>query len=150
MVLFIGNSEVRTPKKIDRSDMDLELDIDTEIHSAYEAVEVLFPKKKVDLPGLIFFSRLLTKNSIYVPLAEPQSVEEVAKFCRNIFSLALNAYHVSNKKKDYIGNFAVQLAKKKITYSRSQRISFRELLVKVYNVAYDHRADILSVVPLIK
>jgi hypothetical protein len=152
MVLFIGSSEIRSPRRIEKSDLELNLDLDTTVHPAYIAVEALFSGKKVDVPGLVFFNHLLQPtNSIYVPLSEPRSLKEVTVLCRKIFSIATNAFNASNKtRQDYIERFAVQLEKKRVRYYRSQKTSFREWLIKICNTIYDHRGDIISVVPLLK
>jgi hypothetical protein len=152
LVLFIANTEFRSPKKIEKSDLNFGLELETSIHPAYEAVEVLFPTKKVDLPGLIFFDRFVdATNSIYVPLAGTQSVDNVATLCRTIFSLAQNSYNDANKKgKDFSNNFSVQLEMKRIRYERTQKISFREWLIKIGSKVYDHRGDIISVLSSLK
>lgn len=148
MVLFIGNSELRSPKQIEKSDMNFGIQLDTSIHPAYEAVEVLFSTKKVDLPGLVFFDRFVdATNSIYIPLDGMQSADNVASLCRTIFSTAQNSYNdVNRSQRDFPNAFSVQLEKKRIRYERTQETSFREWLIKIYNKAYDHRADIISVV----
>lgn len=148
MVLFIATSEMRTPKQVEKSDWDFGIELETSIHPAYEAVEILFPGKKVNLPGLVFFDRLSEpKNSVYLPLSEVESVSNLASLCRTIFTIANNSFNTSiDKRQDFAELFSVQLEKKRIRYERSQKTAFREWLVKIYNKVYDHRADIISVV----
>jgi hypothetical protein len=148
LVLFIANSETRMPTIIKKADLDFGIQIESSIHPAYEAVETLFPGKKMDLPGLIFFDRFVdAKNSVYISFLGEDSVAKVASLCRSIFSIAQNSYNMSrNQEHDFFNDFCVQLAKKRISYDRTQETSFREWLVKIYNKAADHKSDILTVV----
>jgi hypothetical protein len=64
MVLFIAAREMRTPQRIQINDLGIQLD--NVIHPAYEAVNLLFPGKKVQIPGIVFFDNFVNQRNRYI------------------------------------------------------------------------------------
>lgn len=144
LVLFVVNSLMSSPSPIIKEKLDF-IEIDEEIHPAYDAIKYLFPSSNVSLPGIVFFDSFSEpKDTIYVPLTEAVTVEDVSTSCRKIFSIARNSFNF-NSMENFGDNFAYNLKIKNCTYERSQRISSREWLLGLYKSIYKHRADIVSV-----
>jgi hypothetical protein len=150
MVLFIAAREMRNPQHIQID--DLKIEIDRNIHPAYEAVSTLFPRKQVALPGIVFFDDFIRpKESVYVQIKKADSLESAAAICRNIFMVAQTSYQASKEKHhEFSDEFAIRLGKSHINYQRSGKTTFGEWLIKVYNIIYENKSDIIAAVGLLK
>jgi hypothetical protein len=153
LVLFFSKKEFFLPRKIDTQDLEIGITISRFIHPAYQAVEMLFsPQIRVELPGLIFFDRLMDiRESIYIPLQGLESVSQVADRCRKIFSIAHNTLIKSQTKdRKFFNEFSLELLNEKINYKRSQNSCFREWLIKSYHIIAENKGTIITVVPSLK
>lgn len=150
MVLFIAAREMRTPQRIQINDLGIQLD--NEIHPAYDAVSLLFPGKKVQLPGIVFFDNFIKpKESVYIPIEKTESLEVTTSIFRKVFVIAQKSYQFSKSEGiDFENHFAIQLGKNHVDYKRTGRTSLGEWLIKAYNIICENKSDIIAGLGLLK
>jgi hypothetical protein len=149
LVLFFSAKDIRFPRAVTPKDMNIGLDLDMNIHPAYEFVQWLFPTQIVPaFPGLVFMDRVYdVVSAIYIPIATHSSANDVATFCRSIFVLANGILKNRDAgEKPTLDSLSVALKMKGITYSRSGQASVGEWLAQAYTFGKKNGATIVSII----
>jgi|GEM_PF-3814683 len=90
LALFLqGNNTPQIPREVRHSDPLLGINLSFEAHPAYELANKFFPgEARPQLPGIVFFNRLLlVTSSIYVIL-EGTDKQHIQAQCRRVFDAA--------------------------------------------------------------
>ncbi|MFN0101244.1 MAG: hypothetical protein ACKV2U_04035 [Bryobacteraceae bacterium] len=149
LVLFFSATEIRMPRIISPKDLGLGINLDLNVHPAYEFTKWLFPvDTMLKLPGLIFFDRVFdVVDAIYLPLSKRSTVSEVAEFCRSAFVLA-DAVVTQRQRGEPISfdSLSFELKSNGIEYSRTGSASAGEWLLSAYGFAKKHGGTIASVI----
>lgn len=148
LVLFFSAKDIRFPRPIAAKDLVVGVDLDMNVHPAYEFAQWLLPTSSVPkFPGLIFMDRVVDSiQAVYVPIAKHANADEVADFCRSIFALAnLVAKRNANEPLSF-DSFSVALKTRGIEYIRTEDTSAGEWLVSAYQLAKKYGATIASLI----
>jgi hypothetical protein len=152
LVLFTLDAEAKWAAPMSSDAFDSWLDLDNSVHPSYELIRIMFAQTVVPpLPGIVFFDCFTKEREpVYVSLQGLSDPAQVKEVMRTVFSLADYAYRSSRERGSFAEGFGVELQKKRIGYQKAGRKSMMEWLVKAYQVVWDHKGDIVSVVGLIK
>jgi hypothetical protein len=149
LVLFFSATEMRFPRTIAPKDLNIGVNLDMEIHPAYQLTQSLFPTGTIPkFPGLIFFDSLFDEvEAVYVPIARRSTAAEVVDFCRSVFVLADRIMKQRNEG-EAISFDSLSMAFKTngIDYSRTGQTSVGEWLISAYNFGKKHSATIVSLI----
>ena len=150
LVLFFATTDIRSPRSVSPKDLNIGLDLDMNMHPAYEFVQWLFPTQIVPaFPGLVFMDRVYdVVSAIYIPITTHSSAGSVADFCRSVFALANAVFkkHRGGDEKAILDSLSVELKMKRIDYSRSGQASIGEWLASAYQFGKKNSATIVSVI----
>ena len=109
----------------------------------------LFPDRMLQLPGIVFATRLAEAGEcVYVPLAGA-SRDQVLATVRKVLALANDAVSRSGSGAPFVDAFAFDLARGGTTYQRSGARSVREEVTQLLRVLWDHRKDLMAMVPVV-
>jgi hypothetical protein len=151
LALFTLDADARLPVPLAKTAFDSWLEVDTDEHPAYKMIRILFePKIPPALPGIVFFGTFTGNDgAVYVPLEHCLDETSVRTELRGLFALAS---HVANEIKDrtkFSGKMAASLQSKRLTYFQSSNLSMRQWLIKSYQFAVDHKADIVAALSVV-
>jgi hypothetical protein len=148
LVLFFAAKDMRFPRAVTAKDLNLGVNLDQNVHPAYEFAEWLLPAKSLPkFPGLMFMDNVVESiEAVYVPIAKHSNAIEVADFCRAIFALANHIKMKDPNEPFSMDSFSASLRLAGIDYTRSGKGSGNEWLVVAYQFAKKHGASIASVV----
>jgi hypothetical protein len=150
LVLFTLDSEAKWATPISSQSFGSWLDLDASIHPSYKMIQIMFNETNPPpLPGIVFFERFSAeRDPVYVSLHVAPASGQVRDLLRTTFSLADRAFKSTREHGDFADSFSVELQKQKIVHQRAGKRSMSEWLVKAYQVAWDNKGDIVSVVGL--
>jgi hypothetical protein len=152
LVLFTLDSAARFPVRLGSNAFQSWLDLDAEVHPAYQMVRMMFlPGRIPPLPGILFFGSFAVPDCIYVSLADVTELEPLRQRLREVFSLADHSLRKggSGGREGWSDALGTQLQKDGIDYVRSTSISPREWLLRGYQFVRDHRGDLVSMLGLL-
>jgi hypothetical protein len=154
MVLFTTSVRATWPIELTKVAVELPfLDVQTNMHPAYEAVRELFdPRVPPPLPGIAFFRSFTGEHDVvYVNLSDCDDATEVRQRLRSLCSSAESAYQGSEGKRhrDFADDLATSLEADRLEFMRTGRIALRQWLIRTYRFAEQHAGDIVSAVGLI-
>jgi hypothetical protein len=148
LVLFFSTKDIGFPRAVTPKDLNLGIDLDLNVHPAYEFVEWLLPAKSLpQFPGLMFMDNVVESiNAVYVPIGKHSNAIEVADFCRSIFALANHIKMKDPNEPFSMDSFSASLKSAGLEYTRSGGASLGEWLVVAFQFGKKHGASIASVI----
>lgn len=154
LVLFTLDASARFPSRIGHQSFQRWLDLDAEVHPAYQMVRERFlPERVPPLPGIILFGSFsVAAECLYVGLADAEKPEDVRQRLRQLFSLAEESFlqKHSGEPGSWVGPLAVKCQGAGLSYIRSGSSSTREWLARAYRFLAEHKGDLVSVLSLFK
>lgn len=149
LVFFLSTVEMRLPRNIKPEHLDIGVTLELNIHPAYEFARWLFSNGVMPkLPGLVFFDHVCrVVQAVYVPIPKSDTVDDVARFCRSVFTVGDNVV------KERLGGegisidlFCRKLKSNGVEYSRNGSTSIGEWVVTLFNFAKKNGGTIASVI----
>jgi hypothetical protein len=147
LTLFTLGQRATSPRVVNEQSFGSWMEIDTQIHPAYQMVHWLFGGHAVPpLPGVALFPSLTGDHEvIYVPIDAALDVAAIRKDLREVFALAQTALEKGN----FADRLGFELQRERIGYSKSGRKSIREMLLLSIQTAGDHISDLVAVAKLV-
>lgn len=148
LVLFLSVDELGLLKADQQVNLGIGITLDASVHPAYSFVRrVLDTGRTPVLPGVLFFDALIQrKAAVYVPFPKLGSAQEVGAFLRSLFQISDICFLGTEINEQRFDEFCERLRAEKIAYDRSGSTSFGEWVVGAYQIALEHKADIVTVV----
>lgn len=147
LVLFFSTKDIRFARAIAEKDLVVGLELDLNVHPAYEFAQWLLPNTSIpQFPGLIFMDHVVDSiEALYVPIARHATVLDVSDFCRSVFTLAnqvLKRCEVS----EFLNAFCIELKRNGFEYTKNGNTTVGEWLITAYQFSKKHGANIASVI----
>jgi hypothetical protein len=147
LVLFYSAKDIRFPRAIANKDLVVGVELDLNVHPAYEFAQWLLPGQSLpSFPGLMFMDRVVDSiDAVYIPLAKHSTAQEVADFCRSVFVLA-NQVLKERELNESLDALSVALKRNGFEYTKTSDTTVREWLITLYQFSKKHGATIASVI----
>ena len=147
LVLFYSVKDIRFPRAIATKDLVVGVELDMNVHPAYEFAQWLLPGQSLpSFPGLFFMDRVVDSiDAVYVPLAKHSTAQEVTDFCRSVFVLA-NQVLKERAVDESLDALSVALKRNGYEYTKTSDTTAREWLLTLYQFSKKHGATIASVI----
>lgn len=111
------------------------------------------PSDAPPLPGLLCFASFTSEeDAVFIPLDGLSDAAEIRERLRTLFAVAnATTRHMLDRGKgldDFSSSLGRELLGRRIDYTRAGRRSMREWLIEASQIAWDHRADIVTAASL--
>jgi hypothetical protein len=148
LVLFFSTKELRFPRKINQTDLNVGFELDPAVHPAYEFAQWLLPGQVAPkFPGIFFMDRVVDSiEALYVPITKHETPAEVADFCRSVFLLAIKVLKRDSQEPFSFDSFATTLMKSGFEYQRTSEASVGEWMISGYRFSKKYGATIVSII----
>ncbi|HTP32556.1 MAG TPA: hypothetical protein VMJ75_10310 [Candidatus Acidoferrales bacterium] len=150
LALFLAAAEIRLPRELTQTDLQLGVTIEGGTSAVAELVSWLFPgDSRPVLPGIVFFDRLAAEvvNAVHVPLTSLDR-QGVTERCRLLFSLAerslATSASVTRVDLDF-DEFCRRLDAAGIGYDRVGPATLRRAGYSLWDWVKKHRGEIAAV-----
>jgi len=148
MVLILSSDPCAFAKDLKPAMLIGDIRVSYPSHPAYELVNSVFPAEpRPALPGLLLFDKLSGVGSaVYVSLSDCETSKEVGDLCREVFTLAENAF-VRGGSSGWIDRISAKLESKGIVHKRTGHMGLREWLAIALNHAKILGTTLVALVP---
>jgi len=151
LALFLVATEIRLPRELTKTDLQLGVKIEGAVTPVSEFVDWLFPgENRPVLPGIVFFDRLVADvgTAVYVPLTGLGG-QGVTERCRLLFSLAGRSLTASSSvvKVDLdFDSFCRGLDLAAVSYVRVGPTTIRGTAYSLWEWLKKHRSEVVTVI----